>query len=250
MTFAVIGYCIALVGGFFQWRLQFQTRLRQQLADERNERGRVHMAGSLAAPDDGSSGLDRPFLGSVSEGEFVSPYRTLAAQGLVDPFSFDRRVEFDSRSESERHCLKCGMSWTGAHCVKQGRFCRGGFWCKEKRMAGASSHEVFRLRSPMADETCRCEGCVMDTFPCPRCARMLGSTEVHDDDTCRCQQEINRKSLGQRCGWCGSLDDHKACPALSGMGCPSKTDREKAETALAEGFAQLLSQAWKKANST
>ncbi len=53
------------------------------------------------------------------------------------------------------------------------------------------------------------------SFPCPQCGLNIGSHQVHSDEVCQRQQEVNRLNLGLKCNWCGSGGSHKD-------GCPSK----------------------------
>lgn len=54
---------------------------------------------------------------------------------------------------------------------------------------------------------------------CMKCGMSLGSHQVHPEEQCNRQQEINRGNLGVTCRWCGhQAGDHKD-------GCPRKALR-------------------------
>lgn len=55
----------------------------------------------------------------------------------------------------------------------------------------------------------------MDGYECPACGLLVGSHQVHSDDVCRRQREVNRRNLGTKCIWCGvaGIENHKqSCP--------------------------------------
>lgn len=62
----------------------------------------------------------------------------------------------------------------------------------------------------------------MKSSICRKCGLNVGSHQVHPDDACKQQQEVNRLNLGLGCQWCGSKGTHKS-------GCPTKISIENVE---------------------
>jgi DNA-directed RNA polymerase subunit RPC12/RpoP len=59
---------------------------------------------------------------------------------------------------------------------------------------------------------------------CMKCGMSLGSHQVHPEEQCNRQQEINRGNLGVACRWCGhQAGDHKdGCPRKSPVALPGQ----------------------------